>query len=73
MTTKTSTKYTDFKFEKSDILLAGRESAGVPDNILKSIDETVTIPMVAKARSLNVAISCAIILSEALRQTKLFP
>ena len=58
----------DFSFEADDVLLAGRETAGVPDSVAESCEEAVTIPMQHGTRSLNVAVSCAIALSEALRQ-----
>ena len=68
MTTKAKKLYHDFKFKKTDMLLFGRESAGVPEKLHKSIKNKVKIPMNKKTRSLNVAISVAIISSEALRQ-----
>ena len=71
MTTKATKKYHKFKFKKNDILLFGRESAGVPDNLHKTIKNRVKIPMNKKTRSLNVAMSVAIISAEALRQNKL--
>jgi tRNA (cytidine/uridine-2'-O-)-methyltransferase len=71
MTTKASMTYTSFKFEKSDTLLFGRESAGVPDKIHKLINDKLKIPMINDKRSLNIATSVAIILGENLRQTKL--
>jgi tRNA (cytidine/uridine-2'-O-)-methyltransferase len=71
MTTKATKYYHKFKFRKDDILLFGRESAGVPENLHKSIRNKVKIPMNKKTRSLNVAMSVAIISSEALRQNNL--
>ena len=71
MTTKATKYYHKFKFKKDDILLFGRESAGVPENLHKSIRNKVKIPMNKKTRSLNVAMSVAIISSEALRQNNL--
>ena len=68
MTTKAKKLYHDFKFKKTDMLLFGRESAGVPEKLHKSIKNKLKIPMNKKTRSLNVAISVAIISSEALRQ-----
>ena len=70
MTTKTDQPYTAFVFEPGDILLAGRESAGVPDDIHTAADARVTIPMQGSARSLNVINASAMILGEALRQTR---
>ena len=71
VTTKAAKLYHKFKFKKSDILLFGRESAGVPDELHKSIKNKVKIPMNKKTRSLNVAVSVSIISSEALRQNNL--
>lgn len=68
-TTKTDTKYTDFEFKSTDILLLGRESAGVPEEVVEKSDEQITIPMQNEMRSLNIAIAGAMIISEALRQT----
>ena len=70
MTTKSSDDYTKFKFIDGDILIAGRESAGVPDHVHESVDERVVIDMHGKARSLNIINACAMITCEALRQTK---
>ena len=70
MTTKASVSYTDFKFEKNDTILFGRESAGVPDEIHKLIKNRLKIPMENNKRSLNLASSVAIILAECLKQTK---
>ena len=71
MTTKAKKFYHKFIFRKNDILLFGRESAGVPENIHQSIDDRLKIPMNENARSLNIASSVAIVLAESLRQTKL--
>jgi tRNA (cytidine/uridine-2'-O-)-methyltransferase len=71
MTTKASMSYTEFKFDKNDTILFGRESAGVPDNIHKLIKDRLKIPMKNNMRSLNIASSVAIILAESLKQTKL--
>lgn len=62
-----------FAFRHNDVLLFGRESAGVPDSVHDAADERLRIPMTAGARSLNVALSAAIVTAEALRQTELFP
>ena len=70
VTTKATKNYHRFKFKKDDILLFGRESAGVPENLHKTIKNKVKIPMNKKTRSLNVAMSVAIISAEALRQNK---
>jgi tRNA (cytidine/uridine-2'-O-)-methyltransferase len=71
MTTKAKKLYHNFNFKKNDILLFGRESAGVPENLHKRIGDKVKVPMNKKTRSLNVAISVAIISAEALRQNNL--
>tara|TARA_B110000263_G_scaffold196310_1_gene174843 strand:+ start:37 stop:504 length:468 start_codon:yes stop_codon:yes gene_type:complete len=68
MTTKSSKLYTTFKFERNDTLLFGRESAGVPKNVHNLIKHKLKIPMINNKRSLNIASSVAIILSESLRQ-----
>ena len=72
MTTKAKKLYHKFKFRKNDMILFGRESAGVPIALHKTIKNKIKIPMNQKARSLNVAISAAIVVSEALRQNNLF-
>ena len=71
MTTKAKKNYHKFVFKKNDILLFGRESAGVPESLHKSIKNKVKVPMNKKTRSLNVAMSVAIISAEALRQNNL--
>jgi len=70
MTTKASVPYTDFEFQNGDILLAGRESAGVPDEVHESVDGRVLIPMHGQARSLNIVNATAMIVGEALRQIR---
>ena len=69
LTTKSAESYATFKFEKNDTLLFGRESAGVPNQVHDSIKYRLKIPMMNNKRSLNIASSVAIILSENLRQT----
>ena len=71
MTTKAKKHYHKFKFKKNDMMLFGRESAGVPENLHKNIKNRIKIPMNKKTRSLNVAMSVAIISAEALRQNNL--
>ena len=71
MTTKAKKKYHKFNFRREDILLCGRESAGVPEGLRKTIKDKVKVPMNKKTRSLNVAMSVAIISAEALRQNNL--
>ena len=70
LTTKGEKNYLDFKFQKNDRLLLGRESAGVPEYVHESVDDSVTIEMPGKGRSLNVVVSCVMVLSEAIRQTR---
>ena len=72
MTTKAKKSYHKFKFKKNDMLLFGRESAGVPEDLHKTIKYKLKIPINKKTRSLNVAMSVAIISTEALRQNNLF-
>jgi tRNA (cytidine/uridine-2'-O-)-methyltransferase len=72
-TTKGATPYTSFAFAASDIVLVGRESAGVPDEVHAAADARILVPMQPGMRSLNVAVSAAMILGEALRQTGTFP
>ena len=71
MTTKAKKHYHKFKFKENDMMLFGRESAGVPENLHKNIKNRIKIPMNKKTRSLNVAMSVAIISAEALRQNNL--
>ncbi|MGB8602681.1 MAG: tRNA (cytidine(34)-2'-O)-methyltransferase [Rhizomicrobium sp.] len=71
LTTKASIPHTEFRFTGSDILLLGRESAGVPDDVHHRADARVRIPILG--RSLNVALAGAMVLGEALRQTGTFP
>tara|TARA_B100001123_G_scaffold147816_1_gene171238 strand:+ start:978 stop:1454 length:477 start_codon:yes stop_codon:yes gene_type:complete len=68
ITTKAKKKYTNFIFKKNDTLLFGRESSGVPKKVHEKLNNKIKIPMVKKKRSLNLATSVAIILSESLRQ-----
>ena len=71
MTTKASMSYTNFKFEKNDTILFGRESAGVPESVHKIIKHRLKIPMKDNMRSLNLATSVGIILAESLKQLEL--
>ncbi|MDH3700961.1 MAG: tRNA (cytidine(34)-2'-O)-methyltransferase [Alphaproteobacteria bacterium] len=71
LTTKAEVRYTDFAFSAEDTLLLGRESAGVPDSVQAAADARIKIPMAGGMRSLNVALAAAMVLSEALRQTRL--
>jgi len=72
-TTRGALPFTSFAYRPGDVLLVGRESAGVPDEVHAGADARVVIPMRAGLRSLNVAVSAAMILGEALRQTDSFP
>ncbi len=70
MTTKAKRKYFNFKFKQNDTILFGRESAGVPQLVHKSVDCKLIIPIQKKDRSLNIVSSVAITLAEALRQNQ---
>ena len=72
MTTKSKKFYHHFKFKKNDFLLFGRESAGVPLKIHEKIEDRLKVPLSGKARSLNVAITVAIVAAEALKQNNFF-
>ena len=72
-TTKGAIPYADFTYRPDDIVLVGRESAGVPEEVHAVADARILIPMQAGMRSLNVAMTAAMILGEALRQTRSFP
>ena len=67
--TKAAGRYTDFGFRSDDVLLFGRESAGVPEAVHEAADARILIPMIEGRRSINVAMSAAMIAGEALRQT----
>ena len=69
-TTKAAGTYLDYRYDTADILLFGRESAGVPDAVAVAADAKVVIPIKPGLRSLNVAMAAAMALGEALRQTK---
>ena len=73
LTTKASEPYTDFVFQPDDILLVGSESAGAPDFVHEAADGRVIVPMAKSARSINVAVSLAMVLGEAIRQTDGWP
>ena len=68
-TTRGATPYLDFRYHPSDILLFGRETAGVPQAVADASDARLVIPIRKGLRSLNVAIAAAMALGEALRQT----
>ena len=73
LTTKGTTPYTAFAFQPDDILMVGRESAGVPPEVAQAADARLVIPLHPGLRSLNVATAAAMVLGEALRQTAGFP
>jgi tRNA (cytidine/uridine-2'-O-)-methyltransferase len=69
-TTKGATPYLDFRYNNSDILLFGRESAGVTDEVIAAAAARLVIPIRPALRSLNVAVAAALAVGEALRQTR---
>jgi len=73
LTTKAGLPYTAFAFRSDDVIVAGRESAGVPETVHAAADARLVIPMRPGLRSLNVATAAAMALGEALRQTGGFP
>ncbi|MBS4773858.1 MAG: tRNA (cytidine(34)-2'-O)-methyltransferase [Proteobacteria bacterium] len=70
LTTHASEPYVNFEFRENDIILMGRESAGVPEEVHHLADARLLIPMNEKARSINVAVSATMVVGEALRQTR---
>lgn len=73
LTTRGALPYQRFAYERGDVLLLGRESAGAPPDVHAAAGARIRIPMAAGARSLNVALAAAMVLGEALRQTGAFP
>jgi tRNA (cytidine/uridine-2'-O-)-methyltransferase len=73
LTTRATLSYTRFAFAPDDVILLGRESAGVPDEVHAAAQARLRIPMRTEARSINVAQAAAMVLGEALRQTDGFP
>ena len=73
LTTRAATSYLDHQFTGRDVLMFGRESAGVPDAVHAAADARLTIPMREGLRSLNVAMACAMVVGEALRQAREAP
>ncbi|MFN4283787.1 MAG: tRNA (cytidine(34)-2'-O)-methyltransferase [Alphaproteobacteria bacterium] len=73
LTTKGDRAYADFAFRPDDVLMVGRESAGVPEEVAAVADARLLIPMRPGLRSLNVAVAASMVLGEALRQTASFP
>jgi len=72
-TTRATRSFLEHEFHAEDILLFGRESAGAPDHVHAAADARVIVPMRPDLRSLNVAMTCAIAVGEALRQTRQWP
>ncbi len=73
LTTRATTPYVDFAFDDRDVIMVGRESAGVPDEVHASADARLLVPMRPGMRSLNVAVAAVMVLGEALRRTHGFP
>jgi tRNA (cytidine/uridine-2'-O-)-methyltransferase len=73
LTTRGATPLHDFAFRTDDVLLFGRESAGVPESVHDRADARVVIPMAPALRSMNLSVSAAIVAAEALRQTGGWP
>lgn len=73
LTTQADTAHTDFAFRHGDILIAGRESAGLPDHVHAEADARLVIPLAPRTRSLNMAVAAAMVAGEALRQLDAFP
>ncbi len=72
-TTRGATRLDSFQFADDDTLLFGKETAGAPEHVHRAADARVVIPIRAETRSLNLAVSAGIALSEALRQTQGYP
>ncbi|MFZ1813584.1 MAG: tRNA (cytidine(34)-2'-O)-methyltransferase [Rhizobiaceae bacterium] len=70
MTTRADAPIWDFDFEEADLIMLGRESSGVPNQVHDAADFSLTIPMAQGARSLNLAVAGGMVLGEAIRQTK---
>lgn len=69
LTTKGLQHYCDYRYTATDVLLLGRESAGVPDEVAAAADARLRIPVQPGLRSLNIAVAAAMVVGEALRQT----
>ena len=72
LSTKAKMSLFKFNFRKHDIILLGRESKGVPENIHRELNNKLKIPISNNTRSLNVAVAASISAAEALRQIKIF-
>ncbi len=70
LTTQGATSYLDFAFRPDDVLMVGRESAGVPPDVHAAADARIIVPIRPELRSLNVAVAAAMALGEAIRQTR---
>jgi tRNA (cytidine/uridine-2'-O-)-methyltransferase len=70
LSSKAAHSYLDTTYRDDDVLLLGRESAGVPDDVAAAADARLLIPMAPQMRSLNVAMAAALVLGEALRQVR---
>lgn len=73
LTTAGAVRYDQFEFRSDDILMVGRESAGVPERVHKAADARVRVPMLPGRRSLNVAVCASMVLGEAMRQSGTLP
>jgi tRNA (cytidine/uridine-2'-O-)-methyltransferase len=73
LTTRADQPYTAFTFARGDTLLLGRESAGVPDDVHAAADARLRVPIQRELRSLNIAVSAAMVIGEALRQIDGWP
>lgn len=73
LSTKAALAYSQFEFTRTDIILMGQESAGVPAEVHEAAEARILIPMRLGERSLNVSLACAMVTGEALRQTAGFP
>jgi tRNA (cytidine/uridine-2'-O-)-methyltransferase len=73
LTTKATQNHVSFQFEANDILVLGRESAGVPDSVHDALPHRLRIPMRPQTRSLNVDLAAGMVAGEALRQLEQFP
>ena len=73
LTTAAERSYLDHHFSTQDVILLGRESAGVPDAVHQAADARLRIPIRPGLRSLNIAVAAALVAGEALRQTGGFP
>jgi len=72
LTIRGDRRFETFRFEPSDILMVGRESAGVPETVHAAADARLRVPMRSGLRSLNVAVAAAMVMGEAMRQTELW-